>query len=248
MAPRSLSLPARSSAERQAELWSQSGQASSSTQLDDHASALAPPRAGDTAAASALLTATLAAPDAGGDLWAPLEAALALRPDGWAVADLGAKTERTYAETAARAARVGAWFLRAASLRPGARVGLLAPNGAVALEAHYAVAGWAGLVALNLNPRLSGDELAYCLSGAACAALVVDARHEALVDAARAERPLDVRAALWAGADGAPATFALSALRGRGVGAAAARRSTTAPRARRCTTRRARAGGPRASC
>ncbi|KAH8049038.1 hypothetical protein JL720_15695 [Aureococcus anophagefferens] len=112
MAPRSLSLPARSSAERQAELWSQSGQASSSTQLDDHASALAPPRAGDTAAASALLTATLAAPDAGGDLWAPLEAALALRPDGWAVADLGAKTERTYAETAARR-RVGAWFLRA---------------------------------------------------------------------------------------------------------------------------------------
>ncbi|KAH8051562.1 hypothetical protein JL722_10739 [Aureococcus anophagefferens] len=196
MAPRSLSLPARSSAERQAELWSQSGQASSSTQLDDHAGALAPPRAGDTAAASALLTATLAAPDAGGDLWAPLEAALALRPDGWAVADLGAKTERTYAETAARARR---------------------------RLAHYAVAGWAGLVALNLNPRLSGDELAYCLSGAACAALVVDARHEALVDAARAERPLDVRAALWAGADGAPATFALGRYEAAASGAAAAR-------------------------
>ena len=71
-----------------------------------------------------------------------------------AVRDIATRRTFSYAETATRAARIGAW-LRSSNgggLALGARVGLLAPNGAAVLEAHFACA-WAGLVVLNCSRR-----------------------------------------------------------------------------------------------
>ena len=72
----------------------------------------------------------------------------------------------------------------------------MTPNCAPAIECHYAVAGWAGCVALNLNPRLSPDELAYCLEGADCEVLVADTSYAGLVREAL-KRYEKVRAVVW---------------------------------------------------
>ncbi|KAH8064452.1 enoylreductase [Aureococcus anophagefferens] len=72
----------------------------------------------------------------------------------------------------------------------------MTPNCAPAIECHYAVAGWAGCVALNLNPRLSPDELAYCLEGADCEVLVADASYAGLVREAL-KRYEKIRAVVW---------------------------------------------------
>ena len=57
----------------------------------------------------------------------------------------------------------------------------MTPNCVPAIECHYAIAGWAGGVVLNLNQRLSPDELAYCLRGADCEVLVADTSFARLV-------------------------------------------------------------------
>ncbi|KAH8066347.1 ligase [Aureococcus anophagefferens] len=76
------------------------------------------------------------------------------------------------------------------------RAGLMTPNCAPAIECHYAIAGWAGCVALNLNPRLSPDELAYCLEGADCEVLVADTSYAGLVREAL-QRYSKIRAVVW---------------------------------------------------
>ncbi|KAH8074177.1 ligase [Aureococcus anophagefferens] len=72
----------------------------------------------------------------------------------------------------------------------------MTPNCAPAIECHYAIAGWAGCVALNLNPRLSPDELAYCLEGADCEVLVADTSYAGLVVEA-SRRYEKIRAVVW---------------------------------------------------
>ena len=89
-------------------------------------------RSADTSRAQAALAAHLRG--AACDLWQLL--ADADRPD--ALRDLVTDTRRSYAETRARAARVGGWLRH--HLKAGDRVALVAPNSLVAFEAHYACA------------------------------------------------------------------------------------------------------------
>ena len=63
----------------------------------------------------------------------------------------------------------------------GAVVGLMTPNRAEAMEAHYAVGGALRASVLNINWRLATDELAYLLQDAAVEWLVVDATFAPLV-------------------------------------------------------------------
>ncbi|EGB08699.1 hypothetical protein AURANDRAFT_26054, partial [Aureococcus anophagefferens] len=129
-------------------------------------------------------------------MWAPLEAAAAARGDDVALHDLATSTSLSYAAVLARASRLGAWLRSAGGASAGARVGLMTPNCAPAIECHYAIAGWAGCVALNLNPRLSPDELAYCLEGADCEVLVADTSYAGLVREAL-QRYSKIRAVVW---------------------------------------------------
>ena len=73
---------------------------------------------------------------------------------GGAIHDVATNRAFSYAETAQRAARIGTWLRSptGGGLALGARVGVLAPNGAAVLEAHFACA-WAGLVVLNCSRR-----------------------------------------------------------------------------------------------
>ena len=89
---------------------------------------------------------------------------------------------RSYAETRARAARVGGWLRL--HLTAGDRVALVAPNSLLAFEAHYACA-FAGLTLLNCNPRLAPSELKWCLEHAGCKVLIVDGVYRDLAAAAR---------------------------------------------------------------
>ncbi|KAJ8614491.1 hypothetical protein CTAYLR_000746 [Chrysophaeum taylorii] len=156
-------------------------------------------RSGDTSYAEAELEARRSGKVIS-DVWEPLE--VAVREARWAAAvrDLGNGRALSYAEVAERARRVGSWI--AARVEPGATVGILAPNSATVIEAHFAIAGWAGCVALNCNPRLASDELSYCIEGATCRALVCDAQHASLVENALVsenglEHELPLRLALW---------------------------------------------------
>jgi fatty-acyl-CoA synthase len=76
-------------------------------------------------------------------------------PDRVAVADGGSR--HTYRELHDRCLRQ-AGALTAAGIRPGDRVGVLAANGSLLLEAHYGVP-YAGGVLVALNTRLTAAEL-----------------------------------------------------------------------------------------
>lgn len=154
-----------------------------------------PAREGDTTFAAEQL-ALRRSGEVGCDMWAPLEAAAAARGDDVALHDLATSTSLSYAAVLARASRLGAWLRSAGGASAGARVGLMTPNCAPAIECHYAIAGWAGCVALNLNPRLSPDELAYCLEGADCEVLVADTSYAGLVREAL-QRYSKIRAVVW---------------------------------------------------
>jgi fatty-acyl-CoA synthase len=89
-----------------------------------------------------------------------------------ALALVDGDVRRTYAQLAGRCERL-AGALAAMGVRPGDRVSLLAPNTALALEAHFGVP-WAGAVLNALNTRLSAAELAYIVSHAGSRVLLVD--------------------------------------------------------------------------
>jgi len=78
----------------------------------------------------------------------------------------------TYAGLRDHASRL-ANALRSARIRPGDRVGVLAPNTAALLAAHYGVPG-AGGVLLALNTRLGPAEYTYILNHSRTRVLLVD--------------------------------------------------------------------------
>jgi fatty-acyl-CoA synthase len=78
----------------------------------------------------------------------------------------------TYAELADRSYRM-AGALRGLGVEPGDRVSVLAPNTAIALEAHFGVPA-AGAVLNALNTRLSAGELAYIVDHAGSKLLLVE--------------------------------------------------------------------------
>ena len=94
-----------------------------------------PARKGDTTFAAEQL-ALRRSGEVGCDMWAPLEAAAAARGDDVALHDLATNTSLSYAAVLARASRLGAWLRSAGGASAGARVGLMTPNCAPAIECH----------------------------------------------------------------------------------------------------------------
>ena len=98
------------------------------------------------------------------------------------------KRTLSYAEWDARASQL-ANALRGLGLQPGDRVALLAYNCIEWLEAYAALAR-AGLVAVPINFRLKGPEVAYIVQHSEARACIVQDELRALVDAIRGELPL----------------------------------------------------------
>ena len=88
----------------------------------------------------------------------------------------------TYAEFARRVQRQAA-ALRALGVTAGDRVAVLAPNSAMALEAHFAPL-LLDAVLVMLNTRLGASELAWILEHCGAKVLLVDAELRALVEGA----------------------------------------------------------------
>ena len=78
----------------------------------------------------------------------------------------------TYAEFARRC-RAQAGMLVGAGVRPGDRVAVLAPNGHLALEAHYG-SPYAGAILVTLNTRLTAAELRYIVEHSGCRLMLHD--------------------------------------------------------------------------
>ena len=91
---------------------------------------------------------------------------------GSRVAVLSGEGVMTYDQLAHRVARLAA-AINDAGIAPGDRVSILATNGPLALEAHFAVP-MAGAVLNMLNTRLSIDELGYIVRHAGSKLLLVD--------------------------------------------------------------------------
>ncbi len=70
--------------------------------------------------------------------------------------------------------------LLALGVQPGDRVAVLAPNGAMALEAHFAPMS-IGAVLVMLNTRLAAGELAWILNHCGAKVLLVDPQLAPLV-------------------------------------------------------------------
>ena len=105
---------------------------------------------------------------------------------------IGARDSRralSYAAWDERASRL-ANALLGLGLEPGDRVALLAYNAVEWLEIYVALAR-AGLVAVPINFRLKGPEVSYIVRHSEARALIVQEDLRALVDALRAELPID---------------------------------------------------------
>ena len=109
----------------------------------------------------------------------------------------------SYAEWDARASRL-ANALLARGLQPGDRVALLAYNCIEWLEIYVALAR-AGLVAVPINFRLVGPEVAYIMQHSEARAFIVQEPLRALVDGIRAELPIDDDGFILFGSEAAPA-------------------------------------------
>jgi acyl-CoA synthetase (AMP-forming)/AMP-acid ligase II len=111
----------------------------------------------------------------------------------------------TYAQWDARASRLANALLNL-GLAKGDRVALLAYNGLEWLEIYTALAR-AGLVAVPINFRLAGPEIAYIVQHSEARALIVQDALRTVVEGVRAELP--VPAANWVhfGADATPASW-----------------------------------------
>jgi fatty-acyl-CoA synthase len=101
-----------------------------------------------------------------------LDAAAERWPDGEAliVADQGVRW--TWRELRTRARRLASGLL-ARGLRPGDRIGMLAPNRAEWIVTQFGSA-YAGLVLVNINPAYRLSELEYALNKVGCRALVTE--------------------------------------------------------------------------
>jgi fatty-acyl-CoA synthase len=126
-----------------------------------------------------------------------LDRSRAVHADRTALVD--GNTRRTYAELADRCERL-AGALAGLGVQPGDRVSVLAPNTAIALEAHYGVP-WAGAVLNALNTRLSAGELAYIVAHAGSKVLLVDSEFVELGREVAAKLEPAVRLVLSGGAD-----------------------------------------------
>jgi fatty-acyl-CoA synthase len=95
----------------------------------------------------------------------------------------------TYAEFAARVERQAA-ALRQLGIQPGDRVAVLAPNGVMALEAHFAPMA-IGAILVMLNTRLAAGELEWILGHCGARVLFVDPQLKAVVATTRVEHVIE---------------------------------------------------------
>ena len=121
------------------------------------------------------------------DAWHLLELAAIHTPDALAVVDCGASPARllTYQQLYDRSAALAGW-LRAAGLRRGDRLGLLARNCSAVMEVHFAAAALHAVV-VNLNIHLAPRELAFIFRDSAPRLLFADRQYAGSLLAAAAE-------------------------------------------------------------
>jgi fatty-acyl-CoA synthase len=160
-----------------------------------------------------------------------LDAAAARWPgsDALVVVDQGVRW--SWRELRERAQRLGAGLL-ASGLRPGERVGVLAPNRAEWLLAQFGTA-YAGLILVNINPAYRTGELEYALNKVGCRALITETRFKTsdylamLLELApemaagepgrlRAARVPELRTVIHLGDDAVPGAWRLAAIIERG--------------------------------
>jgi fatty-acyl-CoA synthase len=105
----------------------------------------------------------------------------------------------TYTEFAQRVERQAA-ALQAMGVAPGDRVAVLAPNGAMALEAHFAPMR-IGAVLVMLNTRLSAADLEWILQHCGAKVVLVDPLLKPLIANARVPHMIDDYEGMLAGAE-----------------------------------------------
>jgi len=120
-------------------------------------------------------------------------------PDRIAVVD--GDRRFTYAEFAARVERAAAG-LHHLGVGPGDRVAVLAPNGAMALEAHYAPMRLGALVVM-LNTRLAANDLCWMINHSGSKVVLVDPSLRTLVEQSAARHIIDDYEGLLTSADAA---------------------------------------------
>ena len=131
-----------------------------------------------------------------------------LSPDKLGTRD--SKRALSYAEWHDRATRLAAGLLEA-GLTQGDRVGLLAYNCVEWMEIYVALAR-AGLVAVPINFRLTGPEVAYILQHAEVAAVIAGPEFCATVDGIRAELQVPASRYFVLGGEAPPAWVAYEQL------------------------------------
>lgn len=109
----------------------------------------------------------------------------------------------SYAQWHERASRLAQGLL-GLGLVPGDRVALLAYNTGEWLEIYVALAR-AGLVAVPVNFRLMGPEIAYIVQHSGARALIVQDDLRAVIDGIRAELPVDAMRCVHFGGSATPA-------------------------------------------
>jgi fatty-acyl-CoA synthase len=128
--------------------------------------------------------------------------------------DLTAVVDRdrrfTYAEFGARVEQQAAALL-VLGVQPGDRVAVLAPNGAMALEAHFAPMR-IGAIVVMLNTRLAPAELEWILHHCGANVLLVDPQLKPLIANATVPHVIDDYEAFLAGAGGVPSGSACQLL------------------------------------
>ena len=112
----------------------------------------------------------------------------------------------TYAEFQGRVHRLSA-ALEDLGVGPGDRVAVLAPNGAMALEAHFGPMR-IGAILVMLNTRLGSEELTWILHHCGAKVLLVDPQLRPLVERAPVEHIIDDYEGLLSGASSRPAVAA----------------------------------------
>ncbi|KAJ9444505.1 EryA1 [Diplonema papillatum] len=105
----------------------------------------------------------------------------------------------TYAAFYQRSCALAAYLRDSVKVPKGHRVAVILPNVYQCMEAHFASAG-AGACVLNLNQRLSADELGFVLDDAEPVVLVASAQFAPLIiDAVRCSEKNTVKGLLWVG-------------------------------------------------
>eukprot|EP00659_Diplonema_papillatum_P020542 gene20542-31636_t len=105
----------------------------------------------------------------------------------------------TYAAFYRRSCALAAYLRDTVKVPKGHRVAVILPNVYQCMEAHFAGAG-AGACVLNLNQRLSADELGFILDDAAPVVLVAASQFAPLlIDAVRCSKKSTARGLLWVG-------------------------------------------------